>query len=84
MRLCYVGMTSHLWMVTKGRLPRGEGARPGQRYGRPKYAGLTRQRINAAIGEELRMGRRVRHWVRPVAIEAGVEVAAALRKLEEG
>lgn len=82
-RICYVGMTSHLWMVTKGRLPRGEGARPGQRYGRPGYAGVTRQRINAMIGEQLRMGRTVRHWVRPVALEPGAEVAPVLRGLEE-
>jgi hypothetical protein len=83
MRLCYVGMTSHLWMVTKGRLPRGGGARPGQRYGRPKYAGGTRQRINVAIGEQLRAGRTVRHWVRPVALAPGAEGAATLRGLEE-
>jgi hypothetical protein len=83
MRLCYLGMTSHLWMVTKGRLPRGGGSRPGQRYGRPTYAGATRQRINVAIGEQLRAGRRVRHWVRPVALALEADVAAALRELEE-
>jgi hypothetical protein len=82
-RLCYVGMTIHLRMVTKGRLPRGGGARGGQRYGRPTHAGVTRQRINVAIGEQLRAGRRVRHWVRPVAVEPGADAVAALRSLEE-
>jgi hypothetical protein len=34
-RVAYVGMTSHLWMVTRGRLPGGGGARGGQK-GRPE------------------------------------------------
>lgn len=72
----YVGLTTHLWMVTKGRLPRSGGARPGQRYGRPKYAGITRQRVNVLIAAELDAGRRVRHWVRPL-------VADDLRRQEE-
>jgi hypothetical protein len=66
----YVGLTTHLWMVTKGRLPRSGGARPGQRYGRPKYAGITRQRVNVLIAAELDAGRRVRHWVRPLGPDA--------------
>lgn len=64
LRVAYVGMTSHLWMVTKGRLP-GGGARGGQRYGRPRHAGGTRQRINVLIAAQLRAGHQVRHWVRP-------------------
>jgi hypothetical protein len=35
LRVAYVGLTSHLWMVTKGRLPGGQEARGGHRYGRP-------------------------------------------------
>jgi hypothetical protein len=66
MRITYVGKTEHLWMITKGRLPTGK-SRPAQRYGRPKYAGDNRKRINALIAEQLRAGRRVRHWVLPVA-----------------
>ena len=62
----YVGLTEHLWMVTKGRLPGGH-ARGGQRYGRPKHAGETRQRINILVAKQLDRGRVVRHWVRPMA-----------------
>jgi hypothetical protein len=61
----YVGLTSHLWMVTKGHLPHSGGARPGQRYGRPKYAGVTRKRVNVLVAAEVALGRTVRHWVRP-------------------
>jgi len=75
-RVAYVGLTGHLWMVTKGRLPGSGGARGGQRYGRPQHAGVTRQRVNILIAEQLRSGRIVRHWVRPLP-------AAALRAEEE-
>lgn len=61
----YVGMTSHLWMVTKGRLPDGR-ARGGQRYGRPRHAGVTRQRVNAVLAAEQSGGGRVRQWVLPL------------------
>lgn len=61
----YIGMTTHLWMVAKGRLPRSAGARGGQRYGRPKHAGATRQRVNLLATEQMRLGRTVRHWLRP-------------------
>jgi hypothetical protein len=66
LRVAYVGKTEHLWMVTKGRLPNGA-ARPAQRYGRPKYAGDNRRRINDLIANQLRAGRTVRHWVLPMA-----------------
>jgi len=75
MRVAYVGRTDHLWMVTKGRLP-GNGARGGQRYGRPQHAGATRQRVNILIAEQLRAGRVVRHWIRqlqPTALRAEEE-----------
>jgi len=65
LRVAYVGMTTHLWMVTKGLLPRGGGARGGQRYGRPIHAGTTRQRINVHIAEAIRDGWSVQHWVKP-------------------
>jgi hypothetical protein len=61
----YIGLTEELWMITKGRTPDGK-ARPGQRYGRPKYAGVTRQRVNALIAQHIEQGRKVRHWVRPL------------------
>lgn len=84
LRVVYVGLTEELWMVTKGRLPLG-GARPGQRYGRPRYAGVTRQRINGLVGEQLRQGRLVRHWVRQLvdAPSDRVAVRARLFELEE-
>jgi hypothetical protein len=70
----YVGRTVHLWMVTKGRLPRGRGARPGQRYGRPCYAGETRQRINIEVAGQRAPGHQVHHWVSPRG-DAGLAVA---------
>lgn len=63
-RIAYVGLTTHLPMVTHGvRLGL---SRPGQRYGRPKWAGHTRQRINVCVTAEVAAGNRVRHWVRPL------------------
>lgn len=78
----YVGLTKHLWMVTKGRLPNG-GARGGQRYGRPKHAGVTRKRINLLAAEQVQLGRTVRHWVRPVPIEHDEDLRPRLRGDEE-
>jgi hypothetical protein len=77
LHVTYVGLTEELWMVTKGRLPNGA-ARPGQRYGRPLYAGVTRQRINCLVDEQLRLGRRVRHWVAP--LNSDVRNRTELRK----
>lgn len=68
-RVTYVGRTEHLWMVTKGRLP-GGGGRGGQRYGRHRHAGATRQRINVLVAEQIRVGRGIRHWVRQLPIGA--------------
>ena len=65
--VAYVGMTSHLWMVTKGSLPGQGGARGPQRYGRVRHAGATRRRVNIAVAEQLRAGRRVRHWLLPLS-----------------
>jgi hypothetical protein len=65
LRVVYVGMTEHLWMVTKGHLPRGGGARGGQRYGRPTHAGATRQRINIEVRRAHQDGWIVHQWVRP-------------------
>lgn len=31
-----------------------------------RYAGVTRRRVNALIAEQLRAGRKVRHWVLPL------------------
>ena len=82
LRVMYVGLTEELWMVTKGRLPAG-GARPGQRYGRPKYAGTTRQRINALIAERIGRGDHVRHWVGPIIDPPQDRTALRARLLQE-
>jgi hypothetical protein len=84
LRVMYVGLTEELWMVTKGRLPSG-GARPGQRYGRPRYAGATRQRINALIAPHAAGGALIRHWVRPLSSPPADRptLRAALLKEEE-
>lgn len=68
LRVTYVGRTKHLWMVTKGHLPRNGGARGPQRYGRWKHAGVTRGRVNGLITEAKRSGWDVAHWLsaRPV------------------
>jgi len=76
MRVTYVGMTTHLWMVTIGRLPSG-GGRGGQRYGRPRHAGVTRERVNVLVAEQVQVGRVVTHWVKPV------DDISALRLQEE-
>jgi hypothetical protein len=85
LRVVYVGMTEHLWMVTKGHLPRGGGARGGQRYGRPTHAGVTRQRINIEVRRAHQDGWIVRQWVRPLPFLAGTreEGRTALRAEEE-
>jgi hypothetical protein len=77
-----VGLTEELWTVTKGRLPAG-GARPGQRYGRPRYAGVTRQRINALIAPHGAAGALVRHWVKPVSAPAADRPTLRALLLEE-
>jgi hypothetical protein len=81
LRVLYVGLTEELWMITKGRLPTG-GARPGQRYGRPRYAGVTRQRVNALIAGRLARGETIGHWVRPLADPPSDRAATRQRLLE--
>jgi len=66
MRVTYVGRIEHLWMVTRGRLP-VDGGRGAPRYRRPRHAGATRRRVNILIAVQLRVGRSVRRWVRPLA-----------------
>jgi hypothetical protein len=82
LRVFYVGMTSHLWMVAKGQLPDGI-TRGGQRYGRPKHAGTTRQRVNAEVARLVADGWTFSHWLR--AVEAPTEPATlgALLRAEE-
>jgi hypothetical protein len=79
----YAGLTEELWMVTKGRLPDGR-SRPAQRYGRPKYAGVTRRRVNLLAAEQLEIGRRLRHWVRPLPHRATESAAATRGRLVVG
>ena len=82
LRIFYVGMTTHLWMVAKGQLPGGV-ARGGQRYGRPKHAGTTRQRVNAEIARMSVMGWTFTHWLRPVQVPPGSANVKALLLAEE-
>ncbi len=82
LRVFYVGMTSHLWMVTKGQLPGGI-ARGGQRYGRPKHAGVTRQRVNAEVARMAADGWIFTHWVRAVEAPADGATLEALLRAEE-
>jgi hypothetical protein len=70
LRVMYAGETGHLWMVTKGRLPRGEG-RGGNRYGRPRNAPPGRVKVNALLADRVRTGWTIRHWVRPLDGERG-------------
>ena len=65
LRVVYVGLTEHLWMVTHGCYPDGR-SRPGQRYGRPFHAGETRKRINVQAATQIRLGATLRHWVCPI------------------
>lgn len=81
LRVMYVGMTEELWMITKGRLPSG-GARPGQRYGRPRHAGVTRQRVNALVAGRIGRGEVIRHWVRPLGESPGDRAAVRARLLQ--
>ena len=84
LHVTYASLTTHLWMVTKGRLPTSA-SRPGQRYGRPKYAGTTRQRVNLLVTAELRRGHTVLHWMRalPDAPVDPTELAELLKRDEE-
>lgn len=73
----YVGMTTDLWMVTKGR--RSSGApRGGQHYGRPRHAGVTRQRVNSALTADPANATALM-WLRPERFARSDE----LRHLEE-
>ena len=69
LHVAYVGRTSNLWMVTKGRLPRSGGARGPQRYGRWKHAGVTRGRINGLVTEAKRSGWDVAHWLSALLLD---------------
>ena len=82
LRVFYVGMTSHLWMVTRGQLPGGI-ARGGQRYGRPKHAGTTRQRVNAEVARLAADGWTFSHWLRAVEVSADPPTLKTLLLAEE-
>lgn len=82
LRVFYVGMTSHLWMVAKGTLPSGI-ARGGQRYGRPKHAGTTRQRVNAEVARLVSDGWTFSHWLRAVEAPSDPAMLEAVLRAEE-
>ena len=81
-RVMFVGLTTHLWMVTKGRLPDGS-SRPAQRYGRHKYAGATRVRVNREIARAHAQGLHIVHWLKPMAIDPADQPSTVLRAAEE-
>ena len=81
LRVRYVGMTTDLWMVTKGRLPDGT-ARGGQRYGRRKHSGDTRKRVNIELTTARAEGLHVRHWLRSVDVPDGTDAKTLLRQEE--
>ncbi len=83
LRVTYVGLTDNLWMVTKGRLPDG-GSRPAQQYGRHKYAGATRARVNGLVAEARRTGFEVTHWLSRRSIASGERAQVALAVPEQG
>lgn len=82
LRVFYVGMTSHLWMVAKGQLPGGI-ARGGQRYGRPRHAGTTRQRVNAEVARLASDGWTVSHWLRAVETPPDPATLESVLRAEE-
>lgn len=82
LRVAYVGLSTHLWMIAKGQLPGGVG-RGGQRYGRPKHAGVTRKRVNVEVAGARAEGLHVRHWLRPMTVPPGAEASTFLRHEEE-
>lgn len=82
LRVYYVGMTSHLWMVAKGQLPGGI-ARGGQRYGRPKHAGTTRQRVNAEVARMTADGWTFSHWLRAIEVPPDAAMLESLLHAEE-
>ncbi len=81
LRVVYVGMTTHLWMVTRGVLP-GSVPRPAQRYGRPRHAGVTRRRVNILATRAIAAHWTPHHWVTPHETSA-VDLPAILRSEEE-
>ena len=75
-------MTGNLWMVTKGRLRSGD-SRPAQRYGRHKYAGATRARVNSLVARAVRDDWTVSHWLSARPLAEGVTAQHGLRQMEE-
>lgn len=77
LRVTYVGFTSNLWLVTKGRLPSGA-SRRGHRYGRPKYATSDRSRISGLVCQAIQEGFEVGHWLSPRHFPPELELEVAL------
>ena len=80
-RVMYVGLSSQLSAIAAGTDPLG--ARGGQRYGRPKYAGMTRKRINAEVARLVRDGLFVTHWFSMLSVPDDQEPRAFLHRAEE-
>lgn len=78
----YVGKTEHLWMVTLGKRPPNQ-PRGGQRYGRPRHAGDTRQWVSAGLSPQAASGLTVRQWVRPVPSTSDLGAVLLKRERED-
>jgi hypothetical protein len=84
LRVVYVGLTGHIWMVTKGLLPRNGGARAPQRYGRWRHAGQTRAWVNSQVAVAKRDGWDVHHWLAPRPVTDGQKANVVLLPEEKG
>lgn len=70
----YCGESGHLWMVTRGRRP-GTPGRAGNQYGRPKWAGDTRQWVNSRLTQHL--DEEPRTWTRAMPCASEDELLSA-------
>lgn len=81
-RVMYVGLSTELSGIAAGIDSNG-GARGGQRYGRPRHAGMTRKRINAEVSRLIQDGQTVTHWFAVLRVPDREEPRAFLRREEE-
>lgn len=81
-RVMYVGLSTQLSGIAAGIDPR-KGARGGQRYGRPRHAGVTRKRINAEASRLIQDGQIVTHWFAALGVPDREDPRAFLRREEE-
>lgn len=81
-RVMYVGLSKDLSAIAVGINSIGS-ARGGQRYGRPRHAGVTRKRINAEVSRLIQDGLTVTHWFVSLRVPDREDPPAFLRREEE-